>query len=60
MKQRRRLIIVKAVWIGQWLFGSTTKRKDKVDIVLFVTVGEIDANGPRGAVGVPAGAMNVV
>ena len=47
-------------WIGQWLFGSTTKRKDKVDIVLFVTVGEIDANGPRGAVGAPAGAMNVV
>lgn len=47
-------------WIGQWLFGSTTKRKDKVDIVLFVTVGEIDANGPRGAVGAPAGAKNVV
>ena len=47
-------------WIGKWLFGSTTKRKDKVDIVLFVTVGEIDANGPRGAVGAPAGAKNVV
>ena len=47
-------------WIGKWLFGSTTKRKDKVDIVLFVTVGEIDANGPRGAVGAPAGSKNVV
>ena len=47
-------------WIGQFLFGSKTKRKNKVDIVLFVTVGEIDAEGPRGAVGAPAGAMNVV
>ena len=47
-------------WIGQFLFGSKTTRKNKVDIVLFVTVGEIDAEGPRGAVGAPAGAMNVV
>ena len=47
-------------WIGPFLFGSTTKRKNKVDIVLFVTVGEIDAEGPRGAVGAPVGAMNVV
>ena len=46
--------------IGKWLFGSTTKRKEKVDIVLFVTVGEIDPDGPRGAVGAPAGAKNVV
>ena len=47
-------------WIGRFLFGSKTTRKNKVDIVLFVTVGEIDAEGPRGAVGAPAGAMNVV
>ena len=47
-------------WIGQFLFGSKTTRKNKVDIVLFVTVGEIGAEGPRGAVGAPAGAMNVV
>ncbi len=47
-------------WIGQFLFGSKAKRKNKIDIVLFVMVGEIDAEGPRGAVGAPAGAMNVV
>ena len=46
--------------IGKWLFGSTTRRKSKIDVVLFVTVGEIDPEGPRGAVGAPAGAMNIV
>ena len=42
-------------WIGKWLFGSTTKSKIQEDILVFVTVGEVDPEGVRGTTGAPAG-----
>ena len=42
-------------WIGKWLFGSTTKSKVHEDILVFVTVGEVDPEGVKGTAGAPAG-----
>ena len=42
-------------WIGKWLFGSTTKSKIQEDILVFVTVGEVNPEGVRGTTGAPAG-----
>ena len=42
-------------WIGKWLFGSTSKVKSQEDVLVFVTVGEVDPEGVRGAAGAPAG-----
>ena len=42
-------------WIGKWLFGSTTKSKVQEDILVFVTVGEVDPEGVKGTTGAPAG-----
>ena len=41
-------------WIGKWLFGSTTKVKTQEDILVFVTVGEVDPEGVKGTTGAPA------
>ena len=41
--------------IGKWLFGSTSKVKSQEDVLVFVTVGEVDPEGVRGAAGAPAG-----
>ena len=46
-------------WIGKWLFGSTTKSKDKEDILVLVTVGEVDPEGVKGTTGAPAGSTAV-
>ena len=42
-------------WIGQWIFGSTGKSKVQEDILVFVTVGEVDPEGVKGSAGAPAG-----
>ena len=42
-------------WIGKWLFGSTSKVKSQEDVLVFVTVGEVDPEGVKGAAGAPAG-----
>ena len=42
-------------WVGKWLFGSTSKVKSQEDVLVFVTVGEVDPEGVRGAAGAPAG-----
>ena len=42
-------------WVGKWLFGSTTKSKVKEDILVFVTVGEVDPESVKGTAGAPAG-----
>ena len=42
-------------WIGKWLFGSTSKVKSQEDVLVFVTVGEVDPEGVRGTAGAPAG-----
>lgn len=47
-------------WIGKWFFGSTSKVKSQEDVLVFVTVGEVDPEGVRGAAGAPAGSKNVV
>ena len=40
-------------WIGKWLFGSTAKVKTQEDILVFVTVGEVDPEGVKGTTGAP-------
>ena len=40
-------------WIGKWLFGSTAKAKSQEDILVFVTVGEVDPEGVKGTAGAP-------
>ena len=42
-------------WVGKWLFGSTSKVKSQEDVLVFVTVGEVDPEGVKGAAGAPAG-----
>ena len=42
-------------WIGKWLFGSTSKVKSQEDVLVFVTVGEVDPEGVKGSAGAPAG-----
>ena len=42
-------------WIGKWLFGSTAKVKTQEDVLVFVTVGEVDPEGVKGVTGAPAG-----
>ena len=42
-------------WIGKWLFGSTMKVKAQEDVLVFVTVGEVDPEGVKGTAGAPAG-----
>ena len=42
-------------WIGKWLFGSTSKVKAQEDVLVFVTVGEVDPEGVKGVAGAPAG-----
>ena len=42
-------------WIGKWLFGSTMKVKTQEDVLVFVTVGEVDPEGVKGTAGAPAG-----
>ena len=42
-------------WVGKWLFGSTGKSKVQEDILVFVTVGEVDPEGVKGTTGAPAG-----
>ena len=42
-------------WIGKWLFGSTSKVKSQEDVLVFVTVGEVDPEGVKGTTGAPAG-----
>ena len=41
--------------IGKWLFGSTSKVKSQEDVLVFVTVGEVDPEGVKGAAGAPPG-----
>ena len=45
--------------IGKWLFGSTTKVKAQEDVLVFVTVGEVDPEGVKGAAGAPAASAAV-
>ena len=40
-------------WIGKWLFGSTSKVKSQEDVLVFVTVGEVDPESVRGTAGAP-------
>lgn len=41
--------------IGKWLFGSTSKVKSQEDVLVFVTVGEVDPEGVKGTTGAPGG-----
>ena len=45
--------------IGKWLFGSTSKIKSQEDVLVFVTVGEVDPEGVKGAAGAPGGSAAV-
>ena len=47
-------------WIGQWLFGSTGKSKVQEDILVFVTVGEVDPEGVKGTTGAPGNSTAVM
>ena len=42
-------------WIGPWLFGSVTKSKEHLDVLVFVTVEDVDPEGVRGGAGAPSG-----
>ena len=46
-------------WIGKWLFGSTSKVKSQEDVLVFVTVGEVDPEGVKGTAGAPVGSTAV-
>ena len=46
-------------WIGPWLFGSVTKSKEHLDVLVFVTVEDVDPEGVRGGAGTPKGASGV-
>jgi type IV pilus assembly protein PilQ len=45
--------------IGKYLFSHTTKKKTQIETIIFVTVGIIDTDDPRGALGFPESAALV-